>query len=377
MIRVTHTEFPAVALTHPGMTGKNNEDRFGVSAFQIKPNDPTPVLLAVLADGIGGHRAGEVAAGIAVEQVSSQVATCDGNFSPTQVLHSAFLQASQQIFNYAQSDEKRRGMGSTCTAAWIIGRRLYTASIGDSRMYLMRGGGIRQVTTDHTWVQEAIQHGILKPEEARGHPNAHVIRRYLGSPQPPQVDFRLRLTGLETDAQAGANQGMLLQTGDRLLLCSDGLTDLVNDEEILAAYQSQPLDAATHYLIQLANQRGGHDNITILVIEVPPSRQAQKKRTSAWVWIALLTVLLAVGALAAWLLLGQRTPPGGATPTPPAQVTLTQPVGTPVSTPQPGQATLTPTLRPAVTLTPPESNLILPTPGGPTYTPWPTNTKSP
>jgi serine/threonine protein phosphatase PrpC len=374
MIQTSHTEFPTVALSHPGMTGKNNEDRFAVSAYQVKPKDATPVLLAVLADGIGGHRAGEVAAGVAVDLVSQQVASSDGKLSPMQVLHNAFQQASQQIFTLAQSEEGRRGMGATCTAAWIIGRRLFAATVGDSRLYLMRGGGIRQLSTDHTWVQEAIQHGILKPEEARGHPNAHVIRRYLGSPQPPEVDFRLRLTGFENDAQAEANQGFLLQTGDRILLCSDGLTDLVNDVEVLAAFQNQPLDAATNYLIQLACQRGGHDNITMVVIEVPPQTAVQKSSSRRWIWIGLLVVLLAGGIVAAALLLTQNATPGGATPTPGAVLTATQTGG---DNPQSTQATVSPTLRPTATPTLHPATPGVPQQGGATLTPWPTNTKAP
>ncbi|HZU87286.1 MAG TPA: protein phosphatase 2C domain-containing protein [Anaerolineaceae bacterium] len=379
MIRISHTDFPAVALTHPGMTGKNNEDRFAVSAYQLKPGEPTPVLLVVLADGIGGHRAGEVAAGVAVDQVSRQVAASEGNFLPPQVLHQAFIQASQQIFALAQSEEGRRGMGSTCTTAWIIGDRLYTATVGDSRLYLMREGAIRQLSTDHTWIQEAILHGIVKPEEARGHPNAHVIRRYLGSPQPPEVDFRLRLTGLENDAQAEANQGMRLQIGDRILLCSDGLTDLVNDDEILAAYQNQPMDAATNYLIQLACQRGGHDNITIVVVEVPPQVVARKPARRRW-WLPLLVVLLVaaviVAGVFAWT---QRSTPGDGTPTPtPALVvTVTQAGGEVLPTPQPAQPTLSPSPRPTATHTVPPATPGIPQQGGATLTPWPTNTPKP
>lgn len=377
MIRVTHTEFPAVALTHPGMTGKNNEDRFAVSAYQLSAKDPTPVLLSVLADGIGGHRAGEVAAGVAVEQVSQQISVSEGNFSPQQVLRQAFLQASQQIFTLAQSEEGRRGMGSTCTTAWIIGRRLYAATVGDSRLYLMRGGTICQLSTDHTWIQEAIQHGILKPEEARGHPNAHVIRRYLGSPQPPEVDFRLRLTGLENDAQAEANQGMLLETGDRILLCSDGLTDLVNDAEILAAYQNQPLDAATNYLIQLACQRGGHDNITVLVIQVPPFTSARKPAPRRWLLPTLLVLVVMAIAAGAVFILNPRSTPVTGTPTPALLLTVTQAGGEPSLTPQPASATLSPTLRPTLTSTPLPPTPGIPQQSGATFTPWPTNTKNP
>jgi PPM family protein phosphatase len=92
---------------------------------------------------------------------------------------------------WLESDAARQGMGATCVAALIIGRRLYAVTVGDSRLYLMREGTIRQLSTDHTWIQEALEAGILQPEDANGHPNAHVIRRYLGSPKPPEVDHRI------------------------------------------------------------------------------------------------------------------------------------------------------------------------------------------
>jgi protein phosphatase len=159
-------------------------------------------------------------------------------------------------------------MGATCACAWVIKDRLYTASVGDSRIYLVRNQKIRQLTIDHTWVQEALDHGALTPDQARNHPNVHVIRRYLGSEQPVEPDFRLKLEAGESDSQAERNQGFRLRRGDRLLLCSDGLTDLVEDEEIRAALQTNQLDAAVQYLINLANHRGGHDNITVVALHV-------------------------------------------------------------------------------------------------------------
>ena len=165
-------------------------------------------------------------------------------------------------------------MGATCAAAWIIGHRLYAATVGDSRLYLLRGRAIIQLSTDHTWIQEALERGFIQPEEARGHPNAHVIRRYLGSPSPPRVDIRLRLSSRESDTQSEANQGLLLQAGDQLILCSDGLTDLVENREILNAFTSQPAQKAAEAMVNLANARGGHDNITLVAIDVPATPAA-------------------------------------------------------------------------------------------------------
>jgi serine/threonine protein phosphatase PrpC len=161
MIRVERSHLTVVAETHPGMTGKNNEDRFAVSAYKLKRGGRLPALFAVLSDGIGGHRAGEVAAELAVERISQMVAKSSGK-DPVETLSAAIAQASQEIYAQAQAVPERNGMGATCACAWIINDRLYTATVGDSRIYLIRDGAIQQVTKDHTWIQEALDKGVLK-----------------------------------------------------------------------------------------------------------------------------------------------------------------------------------------------------------------------
>jgi protein phosphatase len=392
MRRLGHTDYPVVALTHPGMKGKNNEDCFGVSSFGLEPFGPWPVLLAVICDGIGGHRAGEVAAEIAVETISREVGRSNAA-DPPQILSDAVQAASDAIFARASSSPEQSGMGATCACAWIIGEQLYTASVGDSRLYLLRGETIRQLSTDHTWVQEAIERGILKPGQASGHPNQHVIRRYLGGPTPPEVDLRLRLQDDENDEQAEANQGLLLLPGDLVLLTSDGLTDLISDPEILAAYhpaettptalgtraasiRSVPTEEAGSRLIDLANERGGHDNITLIAITVPERKKISRPRE--WIrrnggWIGggcaglLLVLLLALGLAGGWWWTNLTTEtPGGATPTSPV-----------VETTGPNSADPAPTALippPAFTTATPTPAAVLPLDAGPTLTPWPTNT---
>ena len=254
--------------THPGMRGKNNEDRYAVSTHRFGAQKEVPSVLAVVCDGIGGHRAGEVAAEIAVETISRTVAASNAS-QPLDTLAEAIHLASEAIRSQSDANAERKGMGATCVCAWIIGERLFTASVGDSRLYLLRGDEIQQVTTDHTWVQEAIEFGALTPDQARGHPNAHVIRRYLGSQSPPESDFRQRLKPNETDEQALANQGTRMQAGDILLLVSDGLTDLVEPHEIQSAIKSNEREEALQILVDLANERGGHDNITTVLLEAP------------------------------------------------------------------------------------------------------------
>ncbi len=369
MIRSDHAHLPVVAVTHPGMTGKNNEDRYAVSAYRLRGKDATRALLAVLSDGIGGHRAGEVAAEIAVETITKDVAESSAG-DPVRILQHAIQAASQEIFELARSDSNRKGMGATCVCAWIIGRRLYAASVGDSRLYLLRGNAIRQLSTDHTWVQEALDQGLLQPEHVPGHPNSHVIRRYLGAPTPPEVDVRLRMTDLENDAQAEANQGILLEPGDRLLLCSDGLTDMVEDAEILAAFQTYPHDAAVNNLIALANERGGLDNITLVAIAIPLEgvSAAAGWRRRVYSWGCLLLVALAL--LIALILAGVWYSDNLRRPTPTTAVTATAQMPPLAASPQP--PTRTPP-KPDIFGTPvPEATRILPT-----LTPWPTNTLSP
>jgi len=258
----------ASAITHPGMTGKTNEDRYAISAYRLEDDAHTPSLFAIIADGVGGHRAGEVAAEIAVNTISHAIAVSDGT-DPQETLEYAIIQAGEAIHVQSSKDDDQRGMGSTCVCVWVIGDHLYIASVGDSRIYLLRGEKIQQLTIDHTWVQEALEHGIIKPEQARNHPRSHIIRRYLGSKSSVVPDLRLKLIPEENDAQAIANQGVQLLPGDQLLLCSDGLSDLVEDEEILAEFQKHTLSEALSSLVELANQRGGHDNITILALKVP------------------------------------------------------------------------------------------------------------
>ncbi|HSB03129.1 MAG TPA: PP2C family serine/threonine-protein phosphatase [Anaerolineales bacterium] len=364
MIRIARAHLNVEAQTHAGMAGKNNEDRYAVASFVLDKDDRMPVLLAVLSDGIGGHRAGEVAAELAVNHMMQAVAHSDGQHI-RRTIEEAVLEASEAIAAHSAANPNLKGMGATCATAWIVGDKLHTASVGDSRIYLMRGGRIQQLTVDHTWVQEAIEKGVLTPETAREHPNVHVIRRYLGSPTPPEADFRLKLFNDEGNQNAENNQGLQLLPSDTLLLCSDGLTDLVWNDEILEIVRSKPnLKEAARALIELANSRGGHDNITVILISVPADFKLAIRKEVNWLpWViggvASGILLLALAAVLTFSLLRRNVDPT-LTPTP--------------------TATLTPTVTPSPTLTPLPTITGVPTlslPVAPTYTPWPTNTAKP
>jgi protein phosphatase len=391
------------------MSGKNNEDRYAVSAFRLEDELSTPVVFAVISDGIGGHRAGEVAAEMVVETVSQAVAKSNAQH-PLMTLREAIISSSQEISVEAESDPEKKGMGATCACALIVGESLYTANVGDSRIYLLRSGAIRQISIDHTWVQEAIDAGIIEPEEGKGHPNAHVIRRYLGSKQPVEPDTRLRLSPSETPAQSEANQGLPLQPGDQVILCSDGLTDLVSDAEISSAVQSKEQQAALQDLVDLANQRGGHDNITVIALYLPalvPSSQpdtlvftpqvaeqtaptiltprvpqpSQMKRpprkTAIWllavIGLLLLTlVVLVIGGIY-WLYSGSVATPGTTTTLPLASQPVTLPVQV---TAAPGSTSAAPSQPSSLSPSDQTGTPFIPTPAI-TLTPWPTNTRSP
>jgi PPM family protein phosphatase len=366
MIRTQRAHLNVEAQSHPGMTGKNNEDRYAVASFVQDADNQVPVLFAVLADGIGGHRAGEVAAELAVNHIMQVIAKSDG-LDTRSIIVDAVTEASDAIASHSASNENLKGMGATCAIAWIMGDRMHTAYVGDSRIYLMRGGRIQQLTVDHSWVQEAIEKGVITPEMARDHPNVHVIRRYLGSPEPPDPDFRMKLFDSEDDQQAEKNQGLQILPDDVILLCSDGLTDLVWNDEILEIIRMKSnLKEAARALIDLANSRGGHDNITIVLISVPADFKLVVKKKGKkidWLpWIiggvaGLILTLLAVSILT-FGLFRQNTITPTLTATPMTLLTTTP------------TASITPL--PTVTIAP-----TRPLPVAPTYTPWPTNTAIP
>ena len=268
MIRSTLPHLHVAALSSAGMSGKNNEDRYAVSSFLISKEDARPSVFAIVADGIGGHRAGEVAAELAVNYISMGVGESNAK-KPVKILETAIHDASQAIASHSAGKEEEEGMGATCACAWVIENKLYTAYVGDSRIYLLRGKFIQRLTIDHTWVQEAYEKGIITAEQMRDHPNVHVIRRHLGGVKLPEVDFRMRIDSEETDEESVNNQGFHLEPGDTILMCSDGLTDLVWDDEIQKIVRSKKdLKAVAETLVNLANERGGKDNITAVLVEL-------------------------------------------------------------------------------------------------------------
>lgn len=388
MIRTNHSDLVVGYQTHPGETGKNNEDRAMLLSYRGEPGERGGVTVAVVADGIGGNQAGEVASQLAVDTVTEVFDQADSR-SYLDLFARGFANTSQALATHVTQNPQAEGMGTTCAAVVVSNRRLYTAYIGDSRIYLIRSGTIRQTTVDHTWVQEAIEYGVLTKEQARKHPNRHVVRRHLGAQQESTPDYRLQLSDGETPEAAVRNQGLPLKPGDIILISSDGMTDLVEDPEILAAFQNQTPQQAVDALTALARQRGGFDNITMIALQVPgasaPGASGTRLAGTALV-LALLGGVVVLAALAAlivgsyfYFVIPQRDSTAAPTITLASTIISTQPVmltltSLPITfipftpTALPPTATLTPrpiptgTLAPSPTLDP---SLAPPLPGGP------------
>jgi serine/threonine protein phosphatase PrpC len=247
--RSQELDLVVATLTDIGRARPRNED---FVEYYVPP-DPQQLAhkgsIYLVADGMGGHQAGEVASQRAVELAISNYyneTTDDVGASLVQAFHLA----NEQIHNQSLSDAAKNGMGTTLVAAVILGRRVYVANVGDSRAYVINEEGIIQITEDHSLVEEQVRAGLLTPEQARRHPQRNLVTRALGSRPSVEVDL------FERD----------FESGDILLLCSDGLTGRVEDPEIAAIVQENHPHEAVRQLIALANERGGNDNITALIV---------------------------------------------------------------------------------------------------------------
>ncbi|MBN2555604.1 MAG: serine/threonine-protein phosphatase [Anaerolineales bacterium] len=293
-----------VSMSHPGEIRSTNEDRFKTAHFTTTEKPPLPVVFAVVADGIGGHQAGEVAAEITVTSMLAGVTASNGS-RPLDTLKRSVLRAWNLVYQQSEQQSDRAGMGSTVAAALVIADKLYTVTVGDSRIYLLHHDQLRQISIDHTWVQEALEHGVITHEEAEHHPNAHILRRHIGGQKPPEPDIRLRLTPGEPDRSAVSNQGFVLSPGDQVLLCSDGLTDLVKGQEIQSILIANEPQAAVKSLVQLARMRGGHDNITIVLLTASENIKPQDFRLARFLLrtffsILILLLITAMALAAGW-----------------------------------------------------------------------------
>lgn len=230
-----------------------NEDAYRICEF---PDG----LLVVVCDGMGGHEGGQMASRAAVTTIEQEFALGHLRDDPRERLRHALGRASAEVYALGGSAPASERPGSTCVAAWFSRNELYIAHVGDSRAYRYRMGQTVPLTRDHTMVEAWLLAGQLTPEQAKGHPEAHRITRALGI--APHVEVEVR-------------PSEELRPGDRILLCTDGLTDLVGDSE-LARSLSGPAgpEALVEEWVKLANDRGGHDNITALLVDIPVASSA-------------------------------------------------------------------------------------------------------
>jgi protein phosphatase len=229
-----------------------------------EPGDETAYLL-VVADGMGGHQAGERASNLTLRALLAFLRDCPHGFTGlrgpegealVRTFHDAIHQAQRTLFADAGRHPGRHGMGTTLTLAYGCGGDLCVAHVGDSRCYLLRGGALRRLTQDHTMTEEMVRHGLLTRAQAAQSPYRHVITNCVGGHEPA---LRIEANRIEVEA------------GDLLLLCSDGLTDMVSDERIRAILLAEPdLEEACGRLVAEANAQGGKDNITVVLARLDP-----------------------------------------------------------------------------------------------------------
>ena len=241
----------AAGLTAVGKVRNHNEDAI---FHNLNPTGPLPNLF-VVADGMGGHNAGEVASAKSLEYFlefihNSEHTAPDDTAS---LLVSATNHANDKVYNLSLTDPELDGMGTTFSACVVLGDKLAMAHIGDSRIYTISQDRISQITADHTYVAQMVQAGHLTVAEAKNHPNRNQLTRVLGCLPPIDVDGSFRdLAGVNT-----------------VLICSDGLTDMLSDEEIMdITSQNTPPAARVQALIDAANSNGGIDNISAIIIDV-------------------------------------------------------------------------------------------------------------
>lgn len=207
--------------------------------------------LLLVADGMGGHKAGEYASRRAIEIIVEHITAGDSNQAVT-LMKKAIIEANRQLLKESLLDDDKMGMGTTIVAATVIGTKLLAANVGDSRLYVVGEDGIKQITRDHSVVAEMVRMGKINKSEARFHPDKNKITRAVGVFPAVDVDF------FEVE----------LKQNDYVLLCSDGLTNMVEEKEILSILLDQnDIKEKTATLIEEANKNGGTDNITVVIAE--------------------------------------------------------------------------------------------------------------
>ncbi len=235
----------AYSVTDVGKKRQINQDCVDIS---VKPVGNLPNLL-LLADGMGGHKAGDYASRYVIDTMKKEV-NVSPETNPIHIFAEAIEYANAHLYEKSLKDPNFNGMGTTLIAATCVDHKLSVANIGDSRLYLIRQNKMVQVTKDHSYVAELVQQGGIDREAAKNHPKKNFITRAVGAFEKANADYFY----VET------------KPGDMILICSDGLTNMLSDEEILAiVYQEEDLEFACNKLVQAANEKGGFDNISVIL----------------------------------------------------------------------------------------------------------------
>lgn len=246
------SEIKAVVLSDLGNIRTNNEDM----GLFFKIADENVIrkkgYMLIVADGMGGHQAGEVASRMATDIISHEYFKLNGS-SVEKNLAKVLTLANKNIFEKASSSDAHKGMGTTCTVLVVIDKNVYYAHVGDSRAYMQKGNSIIQITTDHTYVQELVNNGDITEAEAAVHPKRNILTNAMGT----KADMRVDTGRFEYP----------LENNDRLLLCSDGLYDYLNAGELKNILLANDIKTAAQIMIEQAKARGGHDNITVVIAE--------------------------------------------------------------------------------------------------------------
>lgn len=253
----------AVVLSDMGNIRTNNED-IGMF-YRIADEDiiREKGYLLIVADGMGGHKAGEVASKMATEIISKEYFKQNGNSNIEKNLFKAFCLANKRIYDLASSQKSFHGMGTTCSAFVVTGDNVYYAHVGDSRGYFLKNNSITRITEDHTYVQELVNKGEITAREADTHPKRNILTNAMGTKPDLRID-----TG---------RCNYLFEKNDRLMLCSDGLYDYLNETELAEILSTKTLGEAAEQMIAEAKKRGGHDNITVVLSE---KTEAAKETTA-------------------------------------------------------------------------------------------------
>ena len=233
-----------------GCSRLNNEDCIQYSSLDKNRQN----TLAIVADGMGGHAAGEIASHEAVYSIQSHYFEKKYASDPIRSLKNAVILANAHIYQLAIDDPALSGMGTTATALAIANGFAYYAHVGDSRLYLLRNGLMQQLTQDHTLVAQMVSDGLISPELAQTHPDRNIITRALGT--KPMVDVDI------------VKSPIPIQNGDIFMLCSDGLYDLVAEQEIAKLVREHNPANACDLLIKAARSAGGYDNISVIILSV-------------------------------------------------------------------------------------------------------------